>query len=60
MTTYYFVMVSTNEFGVHKEFIECSSLSEAFRMLEIADNTFYDDPAIDFYVEECIYQECPN
>jgi hypothetical protein len=53
-------MVSTNEFGVHKEFIECSSLSEAFRMLEIADNTFYDDPAIDFYVEECIYQECPN
>jgi hypothetical protein len=51
-------MLYTTDIGVHKEVIECSSLSEAYTMLENASNTFYDDYDLSYHVEEHLV-ECP-
>ena len=59
MIKYYFIMLYTTDIGVHKEVIECSSMSEAYTMLENASNTFYDDYDLSYHVEEHLV-ECPN
>jgi hypothetical protein len=47
MKKYYVVM--TQESFVERT--ECSSLNEAENLLEIANNTFYDDPEISYHIE---------
>jgi len=47
------------EIGPMIDRVECSSLSDAINMLEMADNTFYGNPDILCHVEEHII-ECPN
>ena len=40
------------EIGPMVDRVECQSLSEALRMLEMSDNTFYGEPDVSYHVEE--------
>jgi len=59
MKRFYFVILHNTEIGTSRDVVECSSLYEALNMLEMSENTWYDDPDISYHVEEHII-ECPN
>lgn len=59
MNKYYFVIISMTEIGLMIDRVECRSLSDALRMLEMAHNTFYNEPDTHYHVEEQ-FVECPN
>jgi len=52
MKKYYFVIVSMTESGPMVDRVECQSLADALRMLEMSDNTFYGEPDVSYHVEE--------
>ena len=58
MKKYYFVIISMTESGPMIDRVECQSLSDALRMLEMSDNTFYGEPDVSYHVEEHIIQCC--
>lgn len=58
MKKYYFVIISMTESGPMIDRVECQSLLEALKMLEMSDNTFYGEPDVSYHVEENIIQCC--